>query len=237
MNLKNYAEGKLPERESEKMTEKLVRAKLDADYKSRWVRTLSEQHGLDRSEAREAELVPQAAKTNRSRRRWWTIAAIGLLLSISIPAYLLEYLSLDQQIERFIAQDQFINREGGQKGATAQRPQLRQRAELAYNRGEFAMANDLYLQLLDTDEKDRGDYFFSGLCYLKLDEPIGAAGQLYLARQFPDEQPRFLPEIRFYLGLALYRAGDLDGTREEWAAIPPDGWRYAEAKGFLDQMD
>ncbi len=233
MKLKNYTEGKLSDTELEKMTVRLVKAKVDADHKKRWAESLSKNYGIDRPTGDTTKDEKGMIVPLKSRRLWWAVAAVGLLLSVGIPTYLALQSSLDNQIGQFIANDQFINREGGQKGAVAERPLLRQKAEIAYNQGDYETANRFYLQLLETAKKERGDYFFSGLCFLKLDEPIGAAGQFYLAREFSDEQPRFLPEIKFYLGLAFYRAGDPDAARQEWESIAPGGWRYQEAQEFL----
>ncbi len=226
MKLTTYVKGELSDEELEKVTTKLVTAKVEADHRKRWVGILKNQHGLDR------EPPSGIKKTKRLRLRslWKGVAAAVLVLALSVPAYQVWKGTLDKSVDQLIAADHFINREGDKKGGQSNFLILRQEAALAYNQQDYVEAKDLYQQLLDSDARERSDYFFSGLCQLKLEEPIGAAAQFYLARQQEANSDRFLPEIKWYLGLALVKAGDQAGAWKEWDTIEAGEWNYEEVQ-------
>lgn len=170
----------------EELIEKYIQGKLTAEEKQQVEKALAEDDELARQVAFEIGLKAgieaqshadtktflQEVETEEGSRQnnynhWWYAAAGLVLLAMS---YFMLRNEVGNQLfdEYYVAPQQFVV--NVERGETAELT-AEQKAYWHYDRKEYDVAKNLFLQLLK-DDSDKADYhFYLGICYLETDEP------------------------------------------------------------------
>ncbi len=232
MNLQQYKNETLPEEQLEALTRKLVSAKLDQDHRNKWKQKLNKDHGIQRDSS---EAIDAHRRFNLFAY-WKIAAAVILVVVIAISSITFLNRGLQYQVDKLIVEAQFTNYEGGKKGTIISTDReievLQEQASLAFNKGKFREANALYLQLIELDKTQNDHYFFSGFCFLKLNEFDKSAEQ-FKAVQKINTEDSYQEEAKWFLSLALIKQEKKKEAQAALASIKKGEWKYLDAQKLL----
>lgn len=229
MKIQKYKRNELPQEELEALTRDLIQAKIRDDYKNKWKKKLREEQGIQREVKEEGGL----RKMINLPLVWKVAAAILLLALIAIPIMYSPVGDAQNQALALIDTDVFVNKEGGKKGLSLDVEENRQQAARYFNQQRFAVANELYLELVKGGNVSQSDCFYLAYGYLKEAASTESVSYFYQARQMQTADNYLREEINWYLSLALLADGKLEDAQQELMGIKRGEWKYSSAQKLL----
>lgn len=229
-----YFNDQLSEEENEQITRRLLANHFDQKLEQRWSQVLKEQYNI---------LPVQKTKARRISLFWKagiTIAAsILALITIGLDYESLTKPTYQQLVANHIDVAQKYDFGNTKKGISL--ADARTLALDAYNRNDFESAIVQYEKIISSDNGNIEDYFFSGLSYLYLKQPIDAISRLQkastMSSKFTSLNSKHI--ITWYLGLAYINTNQFElGKKELQKLIDVEGkgTKKQEAKKLMDAL-
>ena len=172
------------------------------------------------------EYFPAASEPGASAKsglRWLWIA--GAVAACALLALLFWPKDLYQQFYQTPIAALTVRSEGQQ--------QLLQRAEAAFNSGDFARATTLFDSILIKRPDALVVRFFQGICQLELGDPAGARTFLTPLAEGPSV---LASDAQWFVALSYLREGDRENCRSGLKKIPADSPRFAKASALLSKL-
>ncbi len=102
----------------------------------------------------------------------------------------------------------------------------------AYNQQDYQSAVSGFEQVLANEPENEGVLFYSGICYLALEQPQDARNRFHILQKF--ESGEYLTAAQWFLGLTYLKLNDIDKARDILSALHEKGaGKYAADAGQL----
>ena len=235
-NISDYLNDKLSEQDSEALTQKLVRAKLDQDKRQKWKNTLEEQYQVKRTSS------PKKNKRRISFLRWRNIAAIFLIVSMAVVFYLLQQTPVETQASvatmamNELIDDKYFDKTKDNRGLNLNAEILEEEARKAYNENRYEDARIGFEQVIAKSPDHSSSHLFLALSLLHLKDYPRAINELQSLRS---QSPHLLQdETDWFIALAFILNKQPELAKKELKNIvKTKSWKTAKAAKFLQKME